>query len=94
MWWFSTAVVDSYIWGMAIIVLFHYYMKNLNWNVKKKIAIAIGMLISVPAFAFALYPAYQVPLAFVVVIFMLNDIIKQGKELKKQDEHSLSRRKI
>ena len=85
MWWFSTAVVDSYIWGMAIIVLFHYYMKNLNWNVKKKIAIAIGMLISVPAFAFALYPAYQVPLAFVVVIFMLNDIIKQGKELKKQD---------
>lgn len=85
MWWFSTAIVDSYIWGMAIIILFNYYMENLNSTMKKKIGIAIGMLISIPAFAFALYPAYQVPLAFVVVIFMLNDIIKHWRELKKQD---------
>lgn len=85
MWWISTAIVDTYIWGMSIIVLFHYYMENLNWSKKKKIGIAIGMLISVPAFAFALYPAYQVPFAFVVAIFMLNDIIKHGRQLKKQD---------
>lgn len=85
MWWFSTAIVDSYIWGMAIVVLFHTYMENLETKNWKKILIALGMIISIPAFAFALYPAYQVPLAYVIVIFMINDFAKHFKELKKKD---------
>ncbi len=85
MWWLSTAIVDAYIWGVAIIVLFHYYMENLNWKIYKKLLIALGMVISIPAFAFALYPAYQVPLAFVIIIFLINDLIKHWKELKKKD---------
>lgn len=85
MWWLSTAIVDAYIWGCAIIVLFHYYMENLNWKMTKKILIALGMIIAIPAFAFALYPAYQIPLAFVILLFLIHDLIKHGKELKKQD---------
>ncbi|MFQ9501212.1 MAG: hypothetical protein ACLR1U_01475 [Clostridia bacterium] len=85
MWWFSTAIVDSYIWGMAIVVLFHTYMENLETKDWKKLLIALGMIISIPAFAFALYPAYQVPLAYVIVIFMINDLVKHFKELKKKD---------
>lgn len=85
MWWFSTAIVDAYIWGMAIVVLFHTYMENLEINNWKKILIAIGMIISIPAFAFALYPAYQVPLAYVIIIFMINDLIKSFKKLQKKD---------
>lgn len=84
MWWFSTAIVDSYIWGMAIVVLFHTYMENLETKDWKKLLIALGMIISIPAFAFALYPAYQVPLAYVIVIFMINDLVKHFKELKKK----------
>ena len=85
MWWFSTAIVDAYIWGMAIVVLFHIYMENLEKENWKKILIAIGMVISIPAFPFALYPAYQVPLAYVILIFMINDLIKNFKKLKIKD---------
>ena len=41
MWWFSTAVVDGYIYGTAIIVLFSYYMENLNWKIWKKLLIGL-----------------------------------------------------
>lgn len=85
MWWFSTAVVEAYIYGTAVIVLFSYYMNNLNWNVWKKILIAIGLLMFIPGFAFALYPAFQVPFAFFMAICMLNDFISNRKRLKKQD---------
>ena len=85
MWWFSTAIVDAYIWGMAIIVLFHTYINNLEKENWKKILIAIGMVISIPAFAFALYPAYQVPLAYIILIFMINDLVKNFKKLKLKD---------
>ncbi len=85
MWWFSTAIVDAYIWGMAIIVLFHTYMENLEKEDWKKILIAIGMVISIPAFAFALYPAYQVPLAYIIVLFMVNDLVRNLKKLRLKD---------
>ena len=85
MWWLSTSVVDAYIFGMAVVVLFHYYMDNLQWAKYKKILLAIGMLICIPAFAFAIYPAYQVPFAFVMMLFMIYELIKHGKDLKKYD---------
>lgn len=39
MWWFSTAVVEAYIYGFATVILFSYYMENLNWSLWKKILI-------------------------------------------------------
>ncbi len=85
MWWLSTAVVDGYIYGAAVIVLFGYYMQNLDWKLWKKLLIALGIIICLPGFAFMLYPAFQVPFAFLMAIFMLNDLIKNWKNLKKQD---------
>jgi len=85
MWWLSTAVVDGYIYGGAVIVLFGYYMQNLDWKLWKKLLIALGIVICLPGFAFMLYPAFQVPFAFLMAIFMLNDLIKNWKNLKKQD---------
>lgn len=85
MWWASTSVTDGYIFGTAVIVLFGYYMENLDWKVWKKILIAIGIIICLPAFAFTIYPAYQVPFAFLMAIFMINDYVKHMRELKKID---------
>lgn len=85
LWWLSTSIVDTYIFGMAIVVLFYYYMEHLQWKLWKKLCIALGMLITIPAFVFAIYPAYQVPLALVMAVFILYAWIKYGKELKKQD---------
>ena len=85
MWWISTAIAEAYMFGAAVIVLFGYYMENLDWKLWKKLLVALGILICLPAFAFELYPAYQVPFAYIMAIFMLNDFIKHRKELKKQD---------
>lgn len=85
MWWFSSSIADTYIFGMTSVILFSYYMNNLDWKLWKKIGIAIGLLISISSFALVLYPAYQIPFAFLMAIFMLNDFIPNVKKLKKQD---------
>lgn len=85
MWWLSSAVIEAYILGLAVIVLFGAYMENLSWKLWKKLLVALGMMITIPGFAFTLYPAFQVPFIFLMAIFMLNDFIKHRKELKKID---------
>lgn len=85
MWWFSTAVVDGYIYGTLIIVLFGTYMNNLHYSTWKKLLIAFGMVIGVGGFAISLYPAFQVPYAFVILLFVINDFIYNRKNLKKKD---------
>lgn len=85
MWWMSTAVVDGYIYGTAVIILFSYYMHNLNWKLWKKLLIALGILICLPGFVFMLYPAFQVPFGFFMAIFMIYDLISNWKNLKKSD---------
>lgn len=84
-WWLSTAVVDGYIYGMAVVILFSYYMNNLDWKLWKKSLLALGILICLPGFVFMLYPAFQVPFGFFMLIVMLYDFIKNRKALKKHD---------
>lgn len=79
MWWFSSAIADGYIYGMGAVILFSYYMNNLDWNKWKKIGIAIGMLICIPSFALVLYPAFQVPFAFLMAVIMLNVLYQMQK---------------
>lgn len=85
MWWFSSAIADGYIFGVTTILLFGYYMNNLDMKIWKKILIAIGLFITLPSFAFVLYPAFQVPFAFLMAVFMLNDFIPNMKKLTKKD---------
>ena len=85
MWWLSSAIADGYIFGMATIILFSYYMNNLEWSLKKKIGLAVGLVVSITAFAFVLYPAFQVPFAFFMLVVMLNDFIPNVKKLTKTD---------
>lgn len=85
MWWLSTAIADGFIFGGAVILLFSYYMENINWQIWKKILIAIGIVICLPAFAMTLYPAFQVPFAYVMALFMIIDLWRHRKELKKAD---------
>lgn len=85
MWWLSSAIAEGYIFGMLTVILFSYYMNNLDWKLWKKIGIAIGLLISITAFAFVLYPAFQVPFAFFMAIMMLSDFIPNVKKIRKVD---------
>ena len=85
MWWFSSSIGDGYIYGTMTIVLFGYYMKHLEYKIWKKILLAIGLLISITGFAFVLYPAFQVPFAYLMAIFIFVDFIPNIKKLKKED---------
>ena len=85
MWWMSTAVVDGYIYGAAVVVLFGYYMQNLDSKLWKKLLIALGIIICLPGFTFMLYPAFQVPFGFLMAVFMIYDLIVNWKKLKKSD---------
>lgn len=85
MWWFSTAIVDAYIYGMATLLLFGYYMQNLDFKLWKKILIALGIVITLPGFVYTLYPAFQVPFAFLMAVFMINSLVKNWRDLKKTD---------
>ena len=85
MWWLSTAIADSYIFGFTIVILFNYYINNLDWKLRKKILIAIAMALAIPAFAFVLYPAIQIPFALIMAVFIIGGFVKHWKELKKQD---------
>ena len=43
------------------------------------------MALAIPAFAFALYPAIQIPFALIMAVFIIGGFVKHWKELKKQD---------
>lgn len=85
MWWFSSAIADTYIYGFTTVLLFGYYMNNLEIRLLKKIIVAIGIFISITAFVLVLYPATQIPFAFLMIIFMLNDFIPNVKKMSKKD---------
>ena len=82
MWW---SMLDTIAFAMAIVVLFNAYISNKNISIKKKLLIAFGMIVFLCQFAFALYPAWQVPLAYIILAFVIVDFIKYRKNLSKKD---------
>lgn len=82
MWW---SMLDVIVLAMAIIVLFHTYMANNEFSLKRKLLIAYGMIVFLCQFAYSLYPAWQIPLAYVMLAFIIVDFIIYRKNLKKKD---------
>lgn len=82
MWW---SMWDTPAFAVAIIVLFHAYVSNKDLSIKKKLLIAYGMVVFLCNFAYSLYPAWQVPLAYLILSFIIVDFIKYRKNLNKKD---------
>lgn len=82
MWW---SMLDTIAFAMAIVVLFNTYVSNKELCLKKKIFIAFGMVVFLCQFAFALYPAWQIPLAYMILAFVVVDFIRYRKNLKAKD---------
>ena len=63
-WWFAiNALVEMLIFGQLFIILLDYYMNNFNY--KKRLLATIFLIISSGGFILALYPAWEIPLAYV-----------------------------
>lgn len=83
MWW---SMVDLFALAIGIIVLFHKYVsKGKELTIWKKILIAYLMLVFICNFVFSLYPAWQVPIAYFIIAFVIIDFIKYRKNLNIKD---------
>ncbi|MHC1685686.1 MAG: hypothetical protein AB6733_22615 [Clostridiaceae bacterium] len=82
-WWFSTTVVDLIILGQGIIVSFIYFVKVKG--IAKKILNTLLISIFSIGFILALYPAIQVPLGYIILIFIAYMLFENYKELNKKD---------
>lgn len=86
-WWFMQHVGDTIFFTLAMIVAFYKYVENIDKNKWKKLAFSLMFVFSAIGFALVIYPAFQVPLAYLILVFMAViyfGIFKRPK-LKKND---------
>ncbi len=76
-WWFTTALTELLIYSMLSVVLFDRYAKEKSWA--KRIPYTLGILMCAGCFIMVLYPAWQVPLVFVLLGFILYVILENRK---------------
>lgn len=79
-WWFSTALVELLVYSMLSVVLFDRYAKESSWL--KRIPYTLGILVCAGCFIMVLYPAWQVPLVYVLLGLILYVIIENRKNFR------------
>lgn len=67
-WWFAiNGLVEQLIFGQLGVLLLYWYMTIHDY--KKRVLIAFGLMISVGTFLLVFYPSWQIPYAYVFVLF-------------------------
>lgn len=69
-WWFMQHVGDTIFFTLAIIVFFYKYVENIDKNKWSKLGFSLMFAFSAIGFALVIYPAFQVPLAYLILVFM------------------------
>ncbi|MFT8314235.1 MAG: hypothetical protein ABF633_08235 [Clostridium sp.] len=80
-WWFMQHVGDLVFYMEAIVVTFYYIFKYFN-VIKMKILFCILFSLSCIGFALVLYPALQVPMAYLCLVFMILIIMDYRDKIK------------
>ncbi len=79
-WWFMQHLGDVTIFSLAIMVfLYHYFRQK---KLAYKILLACGLVVSLIGFVLVIYPAFQVPFAYIIFAFFLIEIFKAIKSSK------------
>ncbi|KHD38459.1 membrane protein [Clostridium acetobutylicum] len=79
-WWFMQHIGDLVFYFEAIIVTYYYFLKNLTTKFKK-IFFAFAFSLSCIGFTLVIYPAVQVPLFYLGIIFMVILFMNLKKDL-------------
>ena len=69
-WWFMQHVGDTIFFTLAMIVAFYKYVENIKDKKWKKLSFSLMFAFSAIGFALVIYPAFQVPLAYLILVFM------------------------
>lgn len=79
-WWFSTGLVDMLIYlQLSILMLYRYMNSSVLW---KRIINLFVILICAGGFVLTLYPAWMIPLAYIIIIFIVWTIVENYKNCK------------
>ncbi len=80
-WWFAVnMLVEMLIFGQLIVILTNYYMNTLDY--RKRLIISLIFVIISGGFILTMYPAWEVPFAYVFFIFFIWVIYKNHKTFK------------
>ncbi|MDD6666851.1 MAG: hypothetical protein PUE58_02590 [Lachnospiraceae bacterium] len=82
MWW---SMNDAMVYGPGMIVAFHEFVSEDQKSWKKKVFLAYLMCVSSCNFAFSLYPAWLIPMAYLIISFLILDFVKAFRRLRKSD---------
>ncbi len=77
-WWYSTQLIEILVGGEFAVLMFYHFLREKNWKRKVLYSILIGWGFLV--YAFALYPAWQIPFGYVFLLlafYLLLDAKKQ-----------------
>lgn len=69
-WWFMQHVGDTIFFTLAMIVAFYKYVENIDKSRWRKLLFSLMFAFSAIGFALVIYPAFQVPLAYLILVFM------------------------
>ena len=80
-WWFAVnGAVELFVFGELAVVLLDYYMKS--DSLKKRSLYLLGMVICAGGYILILYPAWQIPLAYVFFALAVWVIVENRKQCK------------
>jgi len=79
-WWYSTHIVDLLIYSQAIITAIWYYTKGVKF--KGKILLTLILCVSITGFTLEIYPPFQVPLGFFILIFLIGILYENRRKIK------------
>ncbi len=85
-WWYSTTSIDALIWGQVILLLINKFMTTDSKKIKA--LCGLGEIVAITSYIFVLYPAWQVPFAYVFLAIFIWIMIKNfqnGYKIKKYD---------
>jgi len=80
-WWFAiNGLVEQLIFGQLGVLLLYWYMTIEDY--KKRVLIAFGLMISVGTFLLVFYPSWQIPFAYVFILFAIWVFLKNRANFK------------
>ena len=79
-WWFAiNSLVEMLVFGQGAVLIAAAYMRQKSYL--KKIILVIGMIWCGGSFALTLYPAWQIPILYIVLFLMLGLILRERRQI-------------
>lgn len=80
-WWFAVnGIVEIFVFGELAILLLHKYMNT--ENLKKRCLYLLGLVICAGGYVMVMYPAWQIPMAYVFLALAIWVIVENRKNCK------------